>query len=104
MDNRQCSAVPVFYFLSFLPDGTQLYLDGELFEEAGENTEVGGWWQGAERKMNNINQLRGFLAGLSVMVGRREEGGQRGVEVSGTVQRVTPAVVLIKLIYCVLLC
>ena len=62
----------MFYFLSFSHDGTQLYLDGELFEEAGENTEVGGWWQGAERKMNNINQLRGFLAGLSVVVGRRE--------------------------------
>ena len=44
------------------------------------------------------------LPGRAVSGGGEEEGAQRGVEVSGPVQRVTPAAVLIKLINCVLLC
>ena len=76
------------YAVSLSPDGAQLYLDGELWQPQHNNPEiiddwplhpaadlktslaVGGCWQGEERKMKH--QLRGFMAGLSVLVGRRE--------------------------------
>ena len=56
-------------------DGARLYLEGELFDEAGENTEIIDDWPlhpDADLK-TNIKQLWGFLAGLSVVVGRRRE-------------------------------
>lgn len=76
------------YAVSLSPEGAQLYLDGELFDEAGEKTEiiddwplhpaaevetsltVGACWHGHDQTMRH--GLQGYLAGLSVLVGRRE--------------------------------
>ena len=76
------------YAVSLSPEGAQLYLDGEQWQPQQNNPEiiddwplhpaadlktslaVGGCWQGSDRKMKH--QLRGYMAGLSVLVGRRE--------------------------------
>ena len=76
------------YAVSVSSEGAELYLDGELFDQDGQNTEiiddwplhpsadvkttltVGGCWHGSDMKMRHV--LRGYLAGLSVLVGRRE--------------------------------
>ena len=76
------------YAVSVSVDGAELYLDGELFDQDGENTEiiddwplhpsadvkttltVGACWHGHEMTMRH--GLNGFLAGLSVLSGKRE--------------------------------
>ena len=76
------------YAVSVSPEGAELYLDGELFDQDGQNTEiiddwplhpsadvktsltVGACWHGHEMAMKHV--LRGYLAGLSVLVGKRE--------------------------------
>ena len=76
------------YAVSVSPEGAELYLDGELWQSQQNNPEiiddwplhpsadvkttltVGGCWHGSDMKMRHV--LRGYLAGLSVLVGRRE--------------------------------
>ena len=81
------------YAVSVSPEGAELYLDGELFDQDGQNTEiiddwplhpsadvktsltVGACWHGHEMKMKHM--LKGYLAGLSVLVGKREHSEVR---------------------------
>ena len=76
------------YAVSVSPEGAELYLDGELWQPQQNNPEiiddwplhpaadlktsltVGACWHGSEMKMKHV--LRGYLAGLSVLVGKRE--------------------------------
>ena len=76
------------YAVSVSPEGAELYLDGELWQPQQNNPEiiddwplhpaadlktsltVGACWHGSDMKMKHV--LRGYLAGLSVLVGKRE--------------------------------
>merc|ERR1712088_921521 len=76
------------YAVSVSPQGVQLTLDGELWQAEKENPEViddwplhpaadikttlsvGACWHGAEHGMRH--QLHGYLAGLSILPGKRE--------------------------------
>ena len=76
------------YAVSLSEEGAHLYLDGELFDREGKNTEiiddwplhpaaavetkmtVGACWHGHDMSMSHM--LRGYLAGLSVLPGKTE--------------------------------
>ena len=76
------------YAVMVSQDGAQLYVDGELFDQDGDSTEiiddwplhpsanvdttltVGGCWHGHEMRM--MHELTASLAGLSLLTGKRE--------------------------------
>ena len=93
------------YAVSMSPEsGAQLYLDGELFDQDGQNTEiiddwplhpaadlktsltVGGCWHGSDMKMRHV--LKGQLAGLSVLAGRREHSEVRSHIISEIISEI----------------
>ena len=93
------------YAVSMSPEsGAQLYLDGEVWKAQQNNPEiiddwplhpaadlktsltVGGCWHGSDMKMRHV--LKGQLAGLSVLAGRREHSEVRSHIISEIISEI----------------